>query len=295
MSVEAVISTQVIDTTSVGRSVMTAANAAEVRTAADAQVTLVSGTNIKTINSTSLLGSGDIVVSASPAGSTTQFQYNNAGAFGGTTAVVYAGTGTHVVITAQAASTVPLCVKGAASQSGNLTEWQNSVGTVGVSINSSRQLVFDYPSGSQLVMRYANTAVGGIYFDGSNYGVGLSGGASVDSWQSAASFRMRQNNLLGWTGSTSTAVSALDTAVSRNAAGVIEVNNGTAGTFRDLILRNLGLNGAVSAGGGVGIAFIANATTVPTTNPTGGGVLYCESGALKYRGSSGTVTTLGAA
>lgn len=37
--------------------------------------------------------------------------------------------------------------------------------------------------------------------------------------------------------------------------------------------------------------FIGN-TTEPTT-PTGGGVLYVEGGALKYKGSSGTVTTLG--
>lgn len=40
---------------------------------------------------------------------------------------------------------------------------------------------------------------------------------------------------------------------------------------------------------------VANSTQVPTTNPTGGGVLYVEAGALKYRGSSGTVTTLGPA
>jgi hypothetical protein len=38
--------------------------------------------------------------------------------------------------------------------------------------------------------------------------------------------------------------------------------------------------------------FIANRTTAPTTNPSGGGILYVESGALKFRGSSGTVTTL---
>ena len=63
MSVEALISTQVIDTTSVGRSVMTAADAAAVRTAADAQVTLVSGTNIKTVNGSTLLGSGDLTIS----------------------------------------------------------------------------------------------------------------------------------------------------------------------------------------------------------------------------------------
>lgn len=46
------------------------------------QPTLVSGTNIKTINSTSLLGSGDLAISASPAGATGNIQYNNAGAFG---------------------------------------------------------------------------------------------------------------------------------------------------------------------------------------------------------------------
>lgn len=36
---------------------------------------------------------------------------------------------------------------------------------------------------------------------------------------------------------------------------------------------------------------LANAT-IPTANPSGGGVLYVEGGALKYRGSSGTVTTI---
>lgn len=44
-----------------------------------------------------------------------------------------------------------------------------------------------------------------------------------------------------------------------------------------------------------GVLGMKNATTVPNANPAGGGVLYCEGGALKYRGSSGTVTTLGAA
>ena len=87
----------------------------------------------------------------------------------------------------------------------------------------------------------------------------------------------------------------VDTAVNRNAAGVVEVNNGTAGTFRDLIVRNAFINGTGSIGDGVGVVGIKNATTAPTTNPTGGGILYVEAGALKYRGSSGTVTTLGAA
>jgi hypothetical protein len=58
------------------------------------------------------------------------------------------------------------------------------------------------------------------------------------------------------------------------------------------VAADIGING-LSSGGGAGVVFVANATTMPTTNPTGGGILYVEAGALKYRGSSGTVTTLG--
>lgn len=60
-----------------------------------------------------------------------------------------------------------------------------------------------------------------------------------------------------------------------------------ATTFNTFMLASSG-----SYGGGSGVLFVGNATTVPTTNPTGGGILYVEAGALKYRGSSGTVTTI---
>jgi hypothetical protein len=55
---------------------------------------------------------------------------------------------------------------------------------------------------------------------------------------------------------------------------------------------NVGIGTADQFGGGVKVVGLANATTAPASNPTGGGVLYVESGALKYRGSSGTVTTI---
>ena len=45
------------------------------------QATLVSGTNIKTINSTSLLGSGDITISANPSGVAGAIQFSNGSAF----------------------------------------------------------------------------------------------------------------------------------------------------------------------------------------------------------------------
>jgi hypothetical protein len=45
------------------------------------QETLVSGTNIKTLNSTSLLGSGDIVLTANPSGVAGAIQFSNGSAF----------------------------------------------------------------------------------------------------------------------------------------------------------------------------------------------------------------------
>jgi len=70
------------------------------------QAALVSGTSIKTVNSVSLLGSGNIdTPETNPAGSTGQVQYNNAGAFG----AVASGTTGQVLISA-GAGTAPLWV-----------------------------------------------------------------------------------------------------------------------------------------------------------------------------------------
>ena len=41
--------------------------------------------------------------------------------------------------------------------------------------------------------------------------------------------------------------------------------------------------------------FIGNVTTAPTGNPTSGGFFYIEAGVLKFRGPSGTITTIAAA
>ena len=55
---------------------------------------------------------------------------------------------------------------------------------------------------------------------------------------------------------------------------------------------NVAILGTGSFGSGIGVVFLANRTTAPTSNPTGGGILYAEAGALKWRGSSGTVSTI---
>jgi hypothetical protein len=88
---------------------------------------------------------------------------------------------------------------------------------------------------------------------------------------------------------------------SMNASGRMEFGPGTAA--RDAVLSRraagaLGTDGSwwvgaiTGVGGGGGVLGLGNASTVPATNPAGGGVVYVEAGALRYRGSAGTVTTL---
>jgi len=45
-------------------------------------------------------------------------------------------------------------------------------------------------------------------------------------------------------------------------------------------------------GGGQGVIAIANTSVAPSVNLAGAGILYVEDGALKYRGSNGTVTII---
>jgi hypothetical protein len=72
----------------------------------------------------------------------------------------------------------------------------------------------------------------------------------------------------------------------------IILNASFAPTARDAGWIDAQVLGLGLVGGGSPVAFVPNAVTAPTSNPTGGGILYVEAGALRYRGTSGTVTTI---
>jgi hypothetical protein len=55
---------------------------------------------------------------------------------------------------------------------------------------------------------------------------------------------------------------------------------------------NIGIRTSDQFGRGKGVIAIANATVAPSVSPAGGGILYVQDGALKYKGSNGTVTTI---
>jgi len=70
------------------------------------------------------------------------------------------------------------------------------------------------------------------------------------------------------------------------------------GTFQNTGDINSGstirLGSGASSAGGYPVFAIKNATVAPTSNPTNGGVIYVESGSLKYRGQGGAITTIAA-
>src|SRR5262252_6429073 len=81
----------------------------------------------------------------------------------------------------------------------------------------------------------------------------------------------------------------------------LQINGRNAGdtAFETLVVfqrkaagGNIGIGTTNQFGGGQGILAIANATIAPSVNPAGGGILYVEDGALKYRGTNGTVTVI---
>ena len=81
----------------------------------------------------------------------------------------------------------------------------------------------------------------------------------------------------------------------------LRVNTGVASTQLEVIrftgIGNVGIGTTIEFGSGALVVGLANATTVPTTNPTGGLVLYSEGGTFRVRSSAGIIfnSTQGAA
>ncbi|TNM61551.1 hypothetical protein FHN55_17005 [Streptomyces sp. NP160] len=83
----------------------------------------------------------------------------------------------------------------------------------------------------------------------------------------------------------------------KNNSGALRTNINRTG---DLVVRgqaylqNLQVVGtSTDFGGGNGVIGLKNANTVPTTNPTGGVIVYSDAGVLKYRQPDGTVIDVG--
>lgn len=194
-----------------------------------------------------------------------------------------AADSTHsIVAVTRSATVVPFTIRGAAFQSTNLQEWQDSTGAIQVKIGAN----VGFPSGSNL----------GDLSLISGGSIGLNNTCFIYCKDTGGNYREALY------------MDAVNNLVVRNAAtsgsfvcGMSNASNTTGNIIFQLAGSILGglapvggmyLGASSSFGGGAGVFFIANAVTVPTSNPTAGGILFVQGGALKYRGSSGTVTTI---
>jgi hypothetical protein len=166
-------------------------------------------------------------------------------------------------------------IKGQASQTGDLQQWQNSAGSI-----------------LGLVDAYGSAAFGGNNALSSSLGI-QTGGSATQRGITVRGAASQTANLQEWQDSAGTVLSSIASNGAVQTSFISNVN----GTTAQLIgtNRNTQFGNSASFGGGQLVIGINNATTVPTSNPTGGGVLYEEAGALKHRGSGGLVTTIAGA
>ena len=197
---------------------------------------------------------------------------------GNTTFVGNITSQNNALFTPNSTATVPLKVQGAASQSANLQEWQDSSGVILSRINSSGNFIVPTISSSfNISVTAGNATTVPMTVKGA-----ASQSANLQEWQNSAGTVLAQVQSGG---------NIVTNGNFKAVGGILDSATQTAINFGTS--RNVGLFAANgSFGGGGGVLSIANASTVPTSNPSGGGILYVESGALKYRGSAGTITTI---
>ena len=179
------------------------------------------GTNLSFTGSTLNAAGGG---GGSPGGATTQVQFNDAGAFAGDAGFTWNKTSKALTFDAgttyKAALTPQQYNALAVGSASNLREGQVNA----ASFNCFNGVVND----TQMTLRISAAA------------------ANVNVVLAVA---MASNCIVGWTSITTSAyTAAFDTGLARNAAGVVEVNSGVPGTFRDLKLRNLIGTGNLATG-----------------------------------------------
>ena len=221
-------------------------------------------------NSATVLG-GRNAVAQIYSGSTTPITSSVGGA---TTAA--SGTGTTATLTMTSATN--LAVGDLIVVAGVTPTGYNTTGAVVTAVSNTSPFTVSYANattGSQTVAGTVSTPAQASI-------TARSAGTKGLVIRAAAS---QAENLQEWQNSSGTALATVSNAGSI-VASIVRSSSSltTASTASTNIVSN-------AASGHV---IIQNVSAVPNT-PSGGGVLYVEAGALKYRGSSGTITTIAAA
>jgi hypothetical protein len=226
-----------------------------------ASLTIQSGGSITAAAGSTVTGFGG--AGGTPGGSNTQVQFNDVGAFGGDTGLVWDKTNDILTITTNAAAN-GLSITGDDPRynvtSTNIAKTPGFVMTNGDGDLGSL-FIGGSTSGYPRKVGFYYATPGGFAFINSVNGLVLTLAPNGSMLLANAAA------LFGWS----------DAGLGRNAAGVIEVDNGTAGTYRDILTRGLRTNAVTFANRiaspveGTYQAFTDSTTNVSGATITGGG------------------------
>lgn len=197
--------------------------------------------NVDTLGAKSILGKGGVTLANGdiPKDTPTQICYD------GTQFTIGSG---HFLFNSAAGGSTNVVVRNGASQSGNLQEWQNNAGSTMAYITSG-----GYVFGT------------GAFFGGGN------GVLSLGYYD--AQLALASNYPVAWSNTSGDVSATRDTGLARNAAGIVETNNGTAGTIRDFKTRHLiggGTAPTISSGFGTSPSIAGTDMAGRVTVGTGG-------------------------
>jgi hypothetical protein len=188
-----------------------------------------------------------------------------------------------------------------------LTFTRSGTTLTGITIQSGSTLTYGgktigaTPTGTgNMVLSASPTFTGTLAAAAANFSgnVGVGGdGFAVSNYNTLSLNPGTTGSVINWMRSGAATAQIYENATSFNigSAAAIPVNIVVGGSvYATFTTGGFGFGTATFGTSAANVLAIANGTA-PASSPTGIGQLYVESGALKYRGSSGTVTTLGVA
>jgi hypothetical protein len=242
-----------------------------------------------------------------PGGSNTQVQYNNSSAFGGITNATSDGTtetltspkivtnikdtnaNTLLGITATGTAVNNLTIANAASGNGptigssgsgtdiDVNMVPKGAGNINLSNSSTSFVTLRMQSGSGKQWDIISNGTVGLFLPHHiSFYNGTDGNLPLDIFQ--GEIGTNASSSFGWWSNGSNAgTGTFDTGLARNATGVVEVNNGTMGTFRDIKTRYhyTSVTNDASQAGAIGeyvSSLIASGSAVSLTNATAANV-----------------------
>ena len=246
------------------------------------QAALVSGTNIKTINGNSILGSGDLVVTTAAAGSNGEVQFNNSGSFGADSNLNWDNTNKRlglgiaaplgILHLKKSADTTRFLIDGDAGQSKIITFRTAGLQRWGLYSNNVAESGSN--AGSNFVFRRYSDA-------GTLLGTPISITRSTGQTTIAEGLTLAGSELRSFKASTST-LSSL----------TVDSSNGAAYTGTVFLCSGSSVTIDASVADGFNLSVIQSTSTQTTISVTGGLTIRNRQGHTKTAGEYATVTLL---